>query len=178
MIDLSSNRWGKLQHAYGNAADIPGNLKAIEGVPYSDEEEGPWLYLYSSLCHQFEIDTASYAAFPHIVLFAENAEPRLRFDYLSLASTIEAERCMTNFTPRFPQGLKEPYFQACEKAAILSVELLREKWSLEEMGQILGIIAVFHDHPKLGFSILGSSDEIECRECDHVQKQPFYEEFE
>lgn len=50
--------WSQLSHAYGTAEDIPGLLDRLEPDPRSPV----WNDLWSSLCHQGTVYTASYAA--------------------------------------------------------------------------------------------------------------------
>lgn len=176
MLDLDSPRWGKLSHAHGSASDIPDLLRAITKIQYSGDSRGPWLQLYGSLCHQFTLGTAAYAAFPHLIGFAEAACGKPRLEYLNLASCIEAERHMP-YQPAFPRGLKEAYMQAFGRASVLAEALLSQRWDDQDMRCLLGMIAIFRGNPKLGFSMQGSTDQIECMECGHIQSPPYYEEF-
>jgi hypothetical protein len=80
--------WAALQHAYGDARDVPGLLIAAEN---SGAEFGPaWDEVWSRLCHQGTVYTASYAALP---LLADMAERHASAGYiaaLDLASAIVA----------------------------------------------------------------------------------------
>ena len=54
--------WAELRHAYGTAEDVPALLVAAEK---SGADFGPaWDQLWSRLCHQGTVYTASYAALP------------------------------------------------------------------------------------------------------------------
>lgn len=97
MLALDSPRWSKLKHAYGPAADVPALIRAIADEPiprYSNHpaearnNPTPWDEVYSSLCHQFSIYSATYAAFPHIVAIAEADGLEKRVETLVLAGTI------------------------------------------------------------------------------------------
>jgi hypothetical protein len=77
MLALTSEKWRELKHAYGAAGDIPSRLQAVydnpyDGTPSMDET---WTDLWSSLCHQGDINSASTAAVPHLVEAALLAKP-------------------------------------------------------------------------------------------------------
>lgn len=62
--------WEQLRHAYGAADDIPELLQDVIENPYERGDswkEGVWFKLWSALCHQGDIYTASIAAVPHLV---------------------------------------------------------------------------------------------------------------
>lgn len=67
MLNLDSPKWSELDHAYGKASDIPDLLRQLETIPNPDDNSEPWLSLWSSLAHQGDIYSASFAAVPHIV---------------------------------------------------------------------------------------------------------------
>ncbi|MEZ0092524.1 hypothetical protein [Streptacidiphilus sp. EB129] len=52
--------WSQLNHAYGTAQDIPGLLAAMS----PDPQDAGWDALWSRLCHQGPVYSASYAALP------------------------------------------------------------------------------------------------------------------
>jgi hypothetical protein len=67
MLDLNSPGWHELTQAYGAAETIPALLQQLQTAPQSkDYRSEPWLSLWSSLCHQGDIYTASCAAVPHV----------------------------------------------------------------------------------------------------------------
>src|SRR5438045_5631562 len=105
MISLDSNTWAVLSHAYGSAADVPILLRGLETYPECSANEEPYQTLWSSLCHQGDVYTASYAAVPHILALAQ-ANPRLAtYDYLLLPTSIEIARA-TGRGPKVPQELE------------------------------------------------------------------------
>src|SRR5690242_9894165 len=91
MLPLDSPRWEKLSHAYGCAAegssaprawsaqggfssyqDMPSTVECLRQLaakpqPREGPNSEPWETLYSSLCHQGTIYSASFAAVPHII---------------------------------------------------------------------------------------------------------------
>lgn len=71
MIPLESLRWKELEHAYGAADDTPGLLQALAADEKLDET---WHELWSSICHQYSVYSATFAAIPHLVALAEDCD--------------------------------------------------------------------------------------------------------
>ena len=62
LLDLDDGGWAQLEHAYGSAADIPALLRQLRSFPPGrDYQSEPYFSLWSALCHQGEVYTASYA---------------------------------------------------------------------------------------------------------------------
>lgn len=93
-LALDDPRWGELQHCYGPADDIPGVLRQLAAAPgpKDDWRAEPWFKLWSSLCHQGNVYSASYAAVPHLVRIAIEATEPLDFSFLLLPASIEVAR--------------------------------------------------------------------------------------
>ena len=92
---MSTIRWDALEHAYGPASNIPGLLDLARRAPASlTSTDEPWSSLWSALCHQSDVYTASYAAVPELVDIADarSADRDAVRDCLLLASVIELER--------------------------------------------------------------------------------------
>jgi hypothetical protein len=69
--------WDLLGHAYGQAKDTPGLLKALDS-PDVDAAEKALAALYSSICHQGSVYTASVAATPILFGIAGRLADRRR----------------------------------------------------------------------------------------------------
>jgi len=125
MLDLNSPLWKDLTHAYGSAADIPVLLEQLKpaGLKKSPDSE-PWFSLWSALCHQYDVYSASYAALPHIVAIASSQPARNRLDHLFLASSIEAFRHLDDAPPMLVE-LRDAYQQAIEQASQLILDCLK-----------------------------------------------------
>ncbi len=96
LIALDDPRWAALQHAYGAADDIP-ELLANLSIPKDERSEDDpiedtWEELWSSLCHQGDVYSASFAAVPHIVNALLLQPKPLTFDFVGLPISIEMER--------------------------------------------------------------------------------------
>lgn len=94
MLALDDARWRELGHAYGDAADVPALLQALTSstgprLGYQDE---PWFSLWSRLCHQGDVYSASYAAIPHIVHIASVAKGPIDFSFFALPAAVEVAR--------------------------------------------------------------------------------------
>ena len=117
--------WAKLRHAYGSAVDIPGLLTRARSAPaptsYRDE---PWYSLWSSLYHQDDIYSASYAALPELIAIATDCAPDIATQALFLAASIELRRNEPG-APELPADLRDPYFGALPPASSRSAELLQ-----------------------------------------------------
>jgi hypothetical protein len=67
VLSLECARWSELEHAYGNASDIPPLLRQLSSSPRSAGQAEPWLTLWSALAHQGDVYSASFAAVPHVI---------------------------------------------------------------------------------------------------------------
>jgi hypothetical protein len=85
--ELNTIPWEELDHAYGSAEDVPGNIRALY-VPEDAEEalENLW----SSICHQTSVYTASGPALPFLTEAACSPEihDEVRGGLLLLIGTI------------------------------------------------------------------------------------------
>jgi hypothetical protein len=122
--------WSTLRHAYGFASDIPARLEhARQAGPPRDYRDEPWFSLWSALCHQGDVYTASYAAVPELIAIAaqRRSEARVSIECLYMAAIIELERAA-------PAGLTTPpeispasvasYETAIGRGAELAADLL------------------------------------------------------
>ena len=131
---MAGIEWEKLRHAYGDAGDVPALLERARRAPagghYTDE---PWFSLWSALCHQGDVYTASYAAVPELVAIARAriAEHAAARECLLLAGTIELERALPEgivAPPPIPGNLLPAYTTAlAEGAQLAQIVLDRER---------------------------------------------------
>ncbi|CAM5533959.1 hypothetical protein [Streptomyces narbonensis] len=78
--------WPQLSHAYGSAEDIPALLARTA----SDPEPELWNDLWSALCHQGSVYSASFAALPWLADVADNEDRHQAVNALNLAGAILA----------------------------------------------------------------------------------------
>jgi hypothetical protein len=150
MISLESERWGQLNTAYGAAASIPKLVRALEPFPpYEGARAEPYFSLWSALCHQGDIYTASYAAVPHLVRVIESAPEFAPWTLFSLVSAIEAAR-VEGKGPDMPQDLSTDYFEALSRVPQVGLRAAGSKWDDLRCRAILGCVATAKGHPELG----------------------------
>ena len=150
MLDLGSPKWKNLSHAYGSADDIPELLRQLKTAPPpKNYQSEPWFSLWSSLCHQSDVYTASYAAIPHIVAIAKTKNLKERFDHLHFIAFVEACRHRKK-APSIPAFLKKDYRSALEQAGKLTLECLIENWDEKELAVLLGAFAVLRGRQDWG----------------------------
>jgi len=111
MLSLEESKWAELSDAYGPASKIPVLLKrAMQSPePHGDYKDEPWFSLWSALCHQGTVYTASYAAVPHLINFALSAKHPIALDFVELPRAIEESR-MNGNGPEVPEELQKDYF--------------------------------------------------------------------
>lgn len=134
MLSLSSDEWSRLTHAYGAASDIPELLTTLSDYPGKPSSESePFFSLWSSLCHQGDTYTASYAAVPHIIRLAEVKPNLISYDFLLLPTSIEIAR-LSGRGPKIPAGIVMEYSDAIKRmpkiVGQIKVDELDETWCL------------------------------------------------
>jgi hypothetical protein len=125
---MHSPDWSALNHAYGTADDIPALLRrAANAVAPNDYRDEPWFSLWSALCHQGDVYTASYAAVPELVEIAQAriGETAVAGECLFLAGIIELERALPEGPqpPAIPSGIAPSYADALRRGAELAATL-------------------------------------------------------
>jgi hypothetical protein len=111
---LNGVRWSELSHAYGVAGNIEPLLKSIYSFPPEAESNSePWHTLWSSLYHQGDIYSASFAATPVIVDALATAPTRATRSFFLLPACIELAR--VRHLSDVPDELEKPYFAALSR---------------------------------------------------------------
>jgi hypothetical protein len=165
MLELGDPKWRNLSHAYGSALNIPPLIEQLKSAPPSNDWKAePWFSLWSSLCHQFDVYPATYAAIPHIVAIAASKPVKHRLEFFSFIAAVEAYRHRKN-APSIPGFLERDYGAAIEQAARLILDSLVADWDEEEMIVLLGAYAITRGHPGLGNAIIFMPEESFCSEC-------------
>ena len=85
----SATDWKSLSHAYGEASDIPALIARLS-ADCADPTHPLWEKLWSRLCHQGTVYSASYAALPLLLERAQSLAPEKRIDPLVLMGAIVA----------------------------------------------------------------------------------------
>jgi hypothetical protein len=163
---LNGIKWSELSHAYGFAGDIEPLLKSIYAFPPETESRSePWHTLWSSLCHQGDVYSASFAATPVIVDALATAPSRATRSFFLLPACVELARVRHHSD--IPGDLEKPYFAALSKipqlvanatmadqdqtaSALAAVAVSKGQWSTAQLlvdvegGDIPEVLAWYH----------------------------------
>ena len=112
--------WSTLKHAYGNAADVPALLASLS----PDPEARVWEGLWSRLCHQGTVYSASFAALPALADAADRWKPTECAQVIALAASILASEDV--------QGSRDDFLRPIESVVPRFQRLCHE--SLAETG--------------------------------------------
>ncbi|WP_401729258.1 hypothetical protein [Stenotrophomonas muris] len=167
LIALDDPRWAELQHAYGAADDIPellANLSIPNGERSKDDPiEDTWHELWSSLCHQGDVYSASFAAVPHIVNALLLQPKPLTFDFVGLPISIEMERREAGIA--LPDIAEPEYSEALHRLAKFAGSVVMEKHDFSTSTCLLTALALEHGNAAaawaLAFVVSGEKDEME-----------------
>lgn len=168
MVPLDHDAWARLAHAYGSAEDIPALLEILREDRGSRPGEATetWFGLWSSLCHQGDAYTASYAAVPHLVDIAMGAGGPIDFSFYQLPAAVEIAR-RTGHGPPIPPDLVEPYEQAVTRLADLVGRQLHVPWDRWTLYSALTALAVAKGHIDIAEALLNLDDRIVKKIIDH-----------
>lgn len=139
MLSLDSARWSELQHAYGTASDIPQMLAKLAGVPTSKDNSEPWFTLWSSLAHQGDVYSASFAAVPHVIEALASAPLRADFTYFQFPAWVEICRRKNNV--EIPADIAPAYFEALNRLPSLVAVASSREWDDDFLVCALSAIA-------------------------------------
>lgn len=154
MLPLDSPHWSKLRHAYGDAADVPDMLRQLEAFPPNNGYEAPpYFMLWSSLCHQDDVYSASFAAVPHIIRILESGPTRATWDFFLLPACIEISRWRGR-GPQIPEELRDSYFGALQRIPSLAAAAAEAQWDEVYCRAVAAAIVVAKGQPALGEVIL------------------------
>jgi hypothetical protein len=153
MLALDSPAWSQLSHAWGEASDIPDLLRQLDDLPpYEDYRTEPYFSLWSTLCHQGDVYTASCAAVPHLVEVWKRHPTRAPWSVIGLASAIEVARA-TGRGPEVPSALAQGYFAALAAVPALAALAAAEPWDELRCRVITSAIAAAKGQPRLADAI-------------------------
>ena len=108
--------------------------------------------LWSSLCHQGEIDTASYAAVPHLVRVLASGPTHAHWDFFLLPACIEIARTKGH-GPEIPADLRDDYFAPLQRIPALAAA--ESEWDGGYYcPAVAAALAVARGQPALGEAIL------------------------
>jgi hypothetical protein len=139
LLSLNSPRWSELQHAYGSAEDIPALLAQLGNLPDSNGDEEPWFSLWSTLAHQGDVYSASFAAVPFVIEALTSNPNDAGFVYFQFPAWIEI--CRQKRAVEIPKDLAAPYFSSLARLPHLVAEASSRVWDASFLQCALSAIA-------------------------------------
>lgn len=158
MLSLDSPRWSELRHAYGAASDTPSLLRQLVTLPSGRRSAEPWFSIWSSLAHQGDVYSASFAAVPHVVAALETAPAKADFCYFQFPAWVEV--CRSRTQEPIPSDLEPSYREALARLPKLVAEAATEAWTPELLSCALAAIAAAKGYPSVAEAALELSPEV------------------
>jgi hypothetical protein len=168
MIDLDSPAWGIIPASPGGTGALAARLLRQA----RDGDESAYGELYHQVCHQFSVGAVAYAAVPHLVQIARDADPRRRAQPLSIVGTVAAARAAhpTSAAPLREEWRAE-YLAANAEALRLAAESL-QRAGLEpaDAQELVATVAALHGLTDLAMHLFlqGGVTELSCPVCGEV----------
>jgi hypothetical protein len=142
-----------LKHAYGAAGDIPDLLRQLES---NLEEESPaaepWFTLWSSLCHQGDVYSASFAAVPYVLHLAEKHATRVSSSFLQFAACVEF--CRKKEDVEIPEDLQADYSAALKRIPVIIGLASERDWDSGFMRCAMSALAASKGFPEVAEAVL------------------------
>ena len=139
MLSLESPEWSKLKHAYGNASDIPNLLRQLDSLPSSEGNKEPWFSIWSSLAHQGDVYSASFAAVPYVIRALKQNPIKADFTYFQFPAWVEV--CRQKQSVVIPKHLETDYFSALAELPSLVAAAAEREWDSDFLCCALSAIA-------------------------------------
>jgi hypothetical protein len=164
VTNLDSPVWSQLQHAYGSAEDIPPLLRQLSSDPrpQSDYQEEPWFSLWSALCHQGDVYTASYAAVPHVVEIGIKAAGPIHASFFQLPACVEVAR-LTGRGPAIGPDLAPAYFASLAKLHECAFVHARDSWDGDMAMSVAAALAAAKGQAEVAQAIINLDEDIIAR---------------
>jgi hypothetical protein len=169
MLSLDSPRWTTLQHAYGDASDIPALLRQLADFPPSDGDKEPWFTLWSALAHQGDVYSASFAAVPHVVGALATNPIRASGAYFQFPASVEI--CRHRMGVEVPDDLILEYRRALRQLPSLVAAAASREWDGDFLPCALAAIAASKGFPTVAEAALELSPDIATEFIDWYLKR-------
>ena len=158
MLSLDSIRWSELEHAYGEASDIPDLLRQLSSLPASKGEDEPWYSLWSALAHQGDVYSASFAAVPHVVAALASSPSSADSTYFHFPAWVEICRAKSEVV--VPDDLAPAYFGALSRLPSLVAEASSREWDSDLLVCALSAVAAAKNQPAVAEAVLELSPDV------------------
>jgi hypothetical protein len=153
--------WSRLSHAYGSAEDIPPLLDRIAANP----NDRLWNQLWSALCDQGTVYSASFAVLPWLTTITAGADRTERLNALFLAGTIMAGADQ----PHGAGDVREAYAAQTADLLRMAEETLPTLTARDEYIYLLQSVLALEGVPIWGEELDGlvhEEYEVDCPDCD------------
>jgi len=157
MLSLESPRWTQLQHAYGNASDIPGLLVQLKPDSRTGGKEEPWFSLWSALAHQGDIYSATFAAVPHVIEIFARSPSNASADFPHFAAWVEI--CRWKKAVEIPNDLAPDYHHSLSRMPSLIAASASSDWDEDFRRGALAALAACTGAPEMAEVILELKNE-------------------
>jgi hypothetical protein len=158
VLTLENRRWLELKHAYGAAGDIPALLRQLEQVPSSKDDAEPWFTLWSSLAHQGDVYSASFAAVPYVVKALASAPTKADHSYFQFPAWVEICRSKNNV--EIPEDLRAPYFDSMAQLPSLVAQAATRPWDSSFLACALAAVAAAKGQPAVAEAALELTPQV------------------
>jgi hypothetical protein len=129
-------------------------IRELESLPNAEPAEAePYFSLWSALCHQGDIYTASYAALPHVIAIMERNPARAPMTLFLMIASIEISR-RNGKGPEIPADLEESYAHALSKVPALVGAASAQEWDHWLCGAALAAVAATQGQSRYAEAIL------------------------
>lgn len=151
--------WSQLTHAYGSAENVPGLLDRLTTSP----DEQSWDDLWSALCHQGSVYSASFAALPWLANIGDSPDRTRAVQAVLLAGAIVAAAKSSADTVRAQHAEPVARLLASANRYLPTASDRSEYVYLLECVLSLEGTAQWADD--LAWGVVEEEFEIECPEC-------------
>lgn len=158
LLSLESPRWSELEHAYGHASDTPGLLRQLAGFPDSSDDKEPWFTLWSSLAHQGDVYSASFAAVPHVVQAIALSPLKVDSTYFQFPAWVEICRIKNDVS--VPEDIAPAYFESLSRLPALVAAASAKEWDATFLSCTLAAIAASKGQVAIAEAVLELSPEV------------------
>ncbi|GAA1864825.1 hypothetical protein [Actinomadura bangladeshensis] len=157
--------WSRLSHAYGTAEDVPGLLDRVA----SGRNDQGWSDLWSALCHQGSVYSASFAALPRLLAIA--SDQGTREDDAVMALALAAAIVAGEDQPHDAGDVRARHAADIDALGRIATRMLPTASDRYTYVYLLQAVLAFEGVPVWGHRLEDVNNdeyEIECPECSAV----------
>lgn len=169
MLEPDDPRWGELRHAYGFASDIPGLLRRLKSDSRSLGQNEPWFTLWSSLAHQGDVYSASFAAVPHVIRVFASAPTTSELSFLQFPAWVEICRQRTHVS--VPDFIAAAYFASLSQLPSLIAAAASRDWDDDYLACAMAALAAVKGHGIVGEAALELNTQTAEKFLEYVNEE-------